>query len=119
MKTHELPGINPVTYHTISDQQLQSLLAAAAAAAVATYKAEIECQRTEERHPSQPLRDGALSIEQAAKESGWSRRTVTRLFENEPDVLIINRPETLHNRAHRSIRIPRKVYDRVMRKLAN
>ena len=97
--------------YTISEQKLQTMLAAAAAAAVAAYKAELG--------PASPDRDGALSIEQAAKESGWSRQTVTRMFEDAPGVLIITRPETLHKRAHRSIRIPRKVYERVLRNLAN
>jgi hypothetical protein len=48
---------------------------------------------------------------------GFSRPTVTRLFENEPGVIVIKRPEKLHKRSYRSIRIPHAVYERVLRKL--
>jgi hypothetical protein len=99
------------TAYTISEERLQAMLASAAAAAVASYKAELAATAHD--------REGALSVDQAAKESGWSRQTVTRIFEDEPGVLIITRPETLHKRSHRSIRIPRKVYERVMGRLAN
>lgn len=42
-----------------------------------------------------------------------SAQTVTRLFEKEPGVIIVECPETLHKRAYRTIRIPRAVYERV------
>jgi len=48
---------------------------------------------------------------------GWSRWTVIRLFENEPGVLILLRPETMYKRRRRMIRIPRAVYLRVRAKL--
>jgi hypothetical protein len=48
---------------------------------------------------------------------GCSRWTVIRLFENEPGVLILLRPETLHKRRRRMIRIPRAVYLRVRSKM--
>ena len=48
---------------------------------------------------------------------GCSRWTVIRLFENEPGVLILLRPETMHKRRRRMIRIPRAVYLRVRAKL--
>jgi hypothetical protein len=41
---------------------------------------------------------------------------VTRLFENEPGVLVVERQAA--KRAYRSIRIPRTVYERVIRKLS-
>jgi hypothetical protein len=47
---------------------------------------------------------------------GCSRWTVIRLFENEPGVLIMLRPETLHKRRRRMIRIPRAVFLRVKAK---
>jgi len=47
---------------------------------------------------------------------GCSRWTVIRIFENEPGVLIMLRPETLHKRGRRMIRIPRAVYLRVRAK---
>jgi hypothetical protein len=43
----------------------------------------------------------------------WSRRTIVRMFENEPGVLIIRKP----NGERRSLRIPRPVYQRVVRRL--
>jgi hypothetical protein len=50
---------------------------------------------------------------------GCSRWTVIRIFENEPGVLILLRPETMHKRRRRMIRIPRSVYLRVKVKLAH
>jgi hypothetical protein len=44
---------------------------------------------------------------------GCSRWTVIRLFENEPGVLILLRPETMYKRRRRMIRIPRAVFLRV------
>jgi hypothetical protein len=60
----------------------------------------------------------SLSVREAAALCGYSRQTVERLFENEPGVLILARPETLHKRRYRSIRIPRAVYDRVLKRLS-
>jgi hypothetical protein len=48
---------------------------------------------------------------------GLSRQTVTRLFERERGVLILGRPESIHKRPYRSIRIPRGVYERVVNRL--
>jgi hypothetical protein len=48
---------------------------------------------------------------------GCSRWTVVRLFEKEPGVLTLLRPETMHKRRRRMIRIPRTVYVRVRAKL--
>ncbi len=49
--------------------------------------------------------------------TGFSRDTITRLFQNEPGVLMIARPTTNRKRRYRSIRIPRAVYERVVRRL--
>jgi hypothetical protein len=38
--------------------------------------------------------------------TGFSRRTVTRIFEDEKSVLILKRPEILCKRSYRGIRIP-------------
>lgn len=57
------------------------------------------------------------TVAEVAALMGLSRRTVTRLFEHEPGVIILERPEQLHKRRFRSIRIPRSVYERVLRKL--
>jgi hypothetical protein len=39
---------------------------------------------------------------------------VARLFVHGPGVIILERPERLHKRRYRSIRIPRAVYERVI-----
>ena len=47
--------------------------------------------------------------------TGLSRRTVIRMFEKEPGVIVVlDNPETLHKRRYRTIRIPRAVYRRVV-----
>ena len=61
----------------------------------------------------------ALTVAEVADLTGFSRQTVSRMFEDEPGVLVLTRPETLHKRSHRSIRVPRNVYDRVIRRIAN
>jgi predicted transcriptional regulator len=57
------------------------------------------------------------TIAEVAELTGFSRQTVTRLFEDEPGVLKIERPETMHKRPYRSIRIPCGVYARVVERL--
>lgn len=57
------------------------------------------------------------TVQEVAELTGLSRTTVTRLFEDEPGVLVLSRPEAIHKRRYRSIRIPRAVYERVMRRL--
>ena len=47
---------------------------------------------------------------------GLSRRTVTRLFENEPGVLVLGHAETRTKRRHLTLRIPQSVMERVWRK---
>jgi hypothetical protein len=58
----------------------------------------------------------ALTVAEVVALTGFSRQTVTRIFEKEPGVLIIERPGKLHKRTYRSIRIPRTVYERVVRR---
>jgi hypothetical protein len=60
----------------------------------------------------------AYTVNDVAALTGLSRQTVTRMFEGERGVLVVGRPETLHKRGYRSIRIPRAVYERVVGKLA-
>ncbi len=62
-----------------------------------------------------PFTDKALTVAEAAEITGFSRRTVIRMFENERGVLVVKRPEKMHKRGYRSIRIPRVVFDRVIR----
>jgi AraC-like DNA-binding protein len=54
------------------------------------------------------------TVAEVAALTGLSRQTVTRMFEREKGVLILARPESLHKRSYRSIRIPRAVYERVV-----
>ena len=61
----------------------------------------------------------AYTVAEVAAMTGFSRQTVTRLFENEPGVLVVNRPEKLHKRGYRSIRVPCAVYESVIRRLSN
>ena len=54
------------------------------------------------------------TINEVAERIGISRRSVIRLFESEPGVLFLNRPEKMHKGKYRTIRIPRHVYERVI-----
>jgi hypothetical protein len=73
---------------------------------------------TQTTTPLSPLKP-ALSVAEVAELTGFSRQTVTKMFEDEPGVLIIDRPETMNKRSYRSIRIPRTVYERVIRRVSN
>ena len=59
----------------------------------------------------------AYTIKDAARLTGLSRQTVTRIFEREQGVIVVKRPKTVAGRNYRSIRIPRPVYERVIRTL--
>lgn len=61
----------------------------------------------------------AYTAQEVGDLMGFSRPTITRMFENEPGVLIVERPETTHKRRHRSLRIPRHVYLRVLDRMSN
>jgi hypothetical protein len=63
------------------------------------------------------LEKPALTVMEVAALTGLSRQTVSRLFEHERDVLILGRPESMHKRSYRSIRIPRAVYESVIGRL--
>lgn len=60
----------------------------------------------------------AYTVAEVAELTGFSRQTVTALFDKEPGVLVIKRPAGLEKRRYRSIRIPAHVYQRVLRRLA-
>jgi len=56
-----------------------------------------------------------LSVPQIARMTCRSRRTIIRWFENEPGTLFVaDNPETLHKRRHRTLRVPRDVFERVI-----
>jgi transcriptional regulator GlxA family with amidase domain len=64
------------------------------------------------------LDKAALSVDDVAGLTGFSRRTVIRIFEAERGVIVLPRPETMHKRRYRSLRIPRAVYERVIGRLS-
>lgn len=57
------------------------------------------------------------SVDEAADLTGLSRQTIIRMFEREAGVIILTRPESMHKRRYRSIRIPRHVFERVIRRM--
>jgi DNA-binding transcriptional regulator GbsR (MarR family) len=58
------------------------------------------------------------TVAEVAHMTGYSKQTVTRLFENEPGVHMLERKKKNgKRRSYRSIRIPRAVYERVVRKI--
>jgi hypothetical protein len=59
----------------------------------------------------------AYTVGEVSALMGFSYSTTQKLFERESGVLILERPEKLHKRRYRSIRIPRGVYERVIRRL--
>ena len=59
------------------------------------------------------------TVAEVSKLTGLSARVVSGLFEEEPGVIVYERPNPRRKRKHyRSIRIPRRVYERVMRRLS-
>jgi hypothetical protein len=59
------------------------------------------------------------SVAEVVAMTGLSTRTVTKLFETERGVIIYETPNPKRKRAgYRTIRIPRHVYQRVMRRLS-
>ncbi|HWA96773.1 MAG TPA: hypothetical protein VG844_19420 [Terracidiphilus sp.] len=59
----------------------------------------------------------AYTVAEVAAMTALSPQTIRRMFEDEPGVIVVNRPEQMHKRRYRSIRIPRHVYERVIHKL--
>jgi transcriptional regulator GlxA family with amidase domain len=59
----------------------------------------------------------AYTVADIAALMGFSTRAVTRMFERERGVMILERPERLHKCRYRSLRIPRVVFERVIRRM--
>ena len=57
------------------------------------------------------------TVDEVAKMMGFHRDTVMKLFENEPGVIILDRPTKMNKRRYRSIRIPYAVYERVTKRM--
>lgn len=60
----------------------------------------------------------AYTVAEVAAMTGFSVRTVTRLFSEERGVIVLPRPTQMNKRRYRSLRIPRAVYDRVIGRLS-
>ncbi len=67
---------------------------------------------------SAPALEEHLTCRQVAKQWTSSVDTVRRISRDEPGVLKIKRPETLHKRGYVSLRIPVSVVERVHRRLS-
>lgn len=59
----------------------------------------------------------AYTVAEVAELMAFSVPTVIKLFENEPGVIVLARPESRFKRRYRSLRIPRAVYQRVVRRI--
>ena len=59
-----------------------------------------------------------FSVAEVAALTGLSARTITKLFENERGVIVYEVPSLRRTRRYRTIRIPRHVYERVLRRLS-
>ena len=57
------------------------------------------------------------TLTEVAALTGFSRRTIARLFEREPGVIVLERPSTMNKRRYRSVRVPIAVYEQVLRRL--
>ena len=62
--------------------------------------------------------DTPYTVAEVAKLTGFSPQMVTRIFENEKGVLIFQVPRLRKRATYRTIRIPRHVYERVIRRLS-
>ena len=59
------------------------------------------------------------TVAEVSKLTGFSAQMVTRIFENEKGVIIFEAPNPRRKRAgYRTIRIPRHVYERVVRRMS-
>lgn len=61
----------------------------------------------------------ALTVNEAAMLSGFSRDTIIRMFSCAKGVLVLERPEKMYKRRYRTIRIPRHVFERVIATIKN
>jgi DNA-binding LacI/PurR family transcriptional regulator len=56
------------------------------------------------------------TVKEVAELTGFSPQTVTKMFENEPGVIVYEEKRPRKLASYRTIRIPRHVYRRVMAK---
>ncbi len=70
---------------------------------------------------SQPLdrqNKQAYTLGEVSLLMGFSRATVEKLFKDEPGILKLGHDETMHKRRYNSTRVPKHVYERVVRRLS-
>ena len=58
------------------------------------------------------------TVKEVAALTAFSERTVIKMFENEKGVLIYEVPRLRKRASYRTIRIPRHVYERVIRRIS-
>jgi len=58
-----------------------------------------------------------FTVREIAESLKLSRGVITRLFENEPGIVVWGNPERMHKRKYRTFRVPRSVYERVLRRI--
>ena len=58
------------------------------------------------------------TVKEVAALTAFSERTVIKMFENEKGVIIYEVPRLRKRASYRTIRIPRHVYERVLRRLS-
>ena len=69
-----------------------------------------------QENPAGPAFEKHFTCAELAELWHYSVDTVREMFENEPGVLRVDRPETMHKRRYCSMRIPESVARRVYRK---
>ena len=73
--------------------------------------------------PGQPDDGEGVAAEQhytvleIAHRWGWSAKTAARVFQSEPGVLVLDRPETRYKRGYCTLTIPASVAERVHRRM--
>jgi hypothetical protein len=60
-----------------------------------------------------------FSVQQVSSLWGLSQQSIRRLFEDEPDVLVMMHEETRNKRAYSTLRIPESAMKRVQARMAN
>jgi len=58
------------------------------------------------------------TVKEVAVLTAFSERTVIKMFENEKGVLVYEVPRLRKRASYRTIRIPRHVYERVIRRIS-
>ena len=58
------------------------------------------------------------TVAEVAALTHFSERTVVKMFEHEPGVLIYEVPRLRKRASYRTVRIPRHVYERVIRRIS-